>query len=239
VGQPGPPGPTGFADLNINMVSFSGFLYGNNDAPGGGTSDPSGTWSVNLFSGWTAITLREQEFWIYPGIGAAESNPAFPQARYWRTAQPVWKGQWSVFGQSPYMVSPPSISLPWTYSRITEFSYGFGQGISGGPPFYGWNQSQTMAGWNVQIYVYCETDSSGSNPAKPNAHRGVIPRDRSCGCVKIDPPLDVRCHKSFVKNTISVSVTPLPVLSPGWTTTTIPEKNGFISIGLKYEIVEF
>ena len=176
------------------------------------------------------------EFWIYPGIGAAESNSSFPPARYWRSAQPVWKGQWIAFGQTPYMVSPPMVSLPWTYSRITGFSFGFGQGFTAGN--VGWNLANTMSGWSVQIYVYCETDLSGSNPFKPNFHRGTIPRNESCGCIEIDPPLDVRCLPEVGgKNSISVSVTPKPVIGGvGWVP---PRNHGFVSIGLKYEIVEF
>ena len=104
-GQTGPTGPTGGADLNINMISFSGFLYGSTNPSGPGASDTSGTWATDPFNGWTSVDLSNNEFWIYPGIGAAESNSSFPPARYWRSAQPVWKGQWIAFGQTPYMVS--------------------------------------------------------------------------------------------------------------------------------------
>jgi len=235
-GSTGPFGATGSVNLNINMVNFSAFFQGSpNDA------DPSGTWSTADTS-WDITGLRENRWWIYPGGGAAESAATAP-ARYWRSAQPLQVGWWPapilIPTATQYYNSPPLISMPWTSTRITDLAYSFGGNdlfFPGGPSNTGWNSANTMNGWNIEIWSYCATDNSGALPVGES--RAIYcPSGSWCGCIPIVPPLATRCTPNASSNNNSISVNIHPHLS-GIAVWTPPKTDGFITIGLKYEIVE-
>lgn len=236
-GPTGPLGATGSANLNINMVNFSGFFQGSPNL-----IDPSGTWSINPAGvPWDVGGLRQNRWWIYPGGGAAESAASTP-ARYWRSAQPLQVGWWPapfIVGATQYYNSPPLISMPWTYARITELAYAFGGNdltATSPPANSGWNSSSTMNGWNIEIWSYCATDNSGALPVGES--RAIYcPSGSWCGCIPIVPPLATRCTPNASSNNNSISVNIHPHLS-GIAVWTPPKTDGFITIGLKYEIVE-
>jgi hypothetical protein len=93
-----------------------------------------------------------------------------------------------------------------------------------------------MNGWNIVIWSYCATDSSGALPVGES--RGIYcPSDSWCGCIPIVPPLATRCipNASSNNNSISVNIQPNTIGFLNWRP---PQTDGFITIGLKYEIVE-
>lgn len=237
-GPLGELGATGPVSLNINMVNFSGFFQGSPDV-----TDSSGTWSVQGSAPWDINVIRENKWWIYPGGGGAESAVT-GSAQYWRSAQPLRVGWWPlpavpVPGSTQYYTSPPLISIPWAQTRITDLAYSFGGNdlISISPPeLSGWNSANTMNGWNIEIWSYCATDNSGALPVGESRSL-YCPSGSWCGCIPINPPLITRCIPNAANNhnSISVNISPSLVGILSWSP---PKTDGFITIGLKYEIVE-
>ena len=238
IGPGGTTGATGPADLNINMINFSAFFQGSPNL-----TDPSGTWSIDPTepNPWNPAGLRTNRWWIYPGGGAAESAAATP-SRYWRSTQPLRVGWWpapGIVGSTQYYTSPPLISIPWSYARITHLAYSFGGNDLTGtspPTNSGWNNSNTMNGWNIEVWSYCATDNSGASPVG-EARDIYCPSGSYCGCIAINPPLTTHCIPGATNNSNAISVNIQPHMT-GIATWRPPRTDGFITIGLKLEIVK-
>ena len=204
-------------------MSFSAFL----DA-----SENSGR---GTFQNWECQDISENWWWLYPGGGAAETN-AVGVGGYWRSAQPLLKGTWSA--NRPYLTSPPAICIPYTKTIITDlvFSFGGAQGLAVGTNI-GWNWNGTTDGWDAVVDVYCHTDTSGSNPRDTSSQHHLRVA-RACDCGPLEPPLYTQCITGSATNRNAVSVRVRPRCPPQADTFSPPPFDGFITIGLKYTILE-
>ena len=111
-----------------------------------------------------------------------------------------------------------------------------GPGPMPGPPG-GWNNTTTMDGWDLRIDAYCNTDTSGSNPIGTSSV-DQLQRDTHCGCFPLATPLYTQCIPQGGANINAISVRVRPHAPVGTSVFTTPNKPGFITIGLKYTILE-